>query len=155
MSLAAPILTAHEWLLQLNTLMEVIDQSIRQKNLRKLRLFNLEPLIRTAQFELPAPDVFENAATILSIFYRAQIAKLLLDLQRLINHLPRFFIPYCSSLYLRQNSNLLRLLKTIAVNLKEALQRFLQLNKELKLQDTSTMPVSTNPKKSRSRSRRR
>ncbi len=150
MSLTPPILTTHEWLLQLYTLMEVINQSIQQKNLRKLRLFNLEPLIRTVQFELPAPNIVENAVTVLSIFYRAQITKELLALQRLIKNLPRLFIPYCSSLYLRQNSNLLCLLKTIAANLKEATQRFLQLNKELKPRDIASIPVSANQKKSRS-----
>jgi hypothetical protein len=152
---AAPILTPNEWFLQLNALMGVIDQSVQQKNLRKLRLFNLASLIQTAQYELPEPDIFENAATILSIFYRAQIAKQLLALQRLINNLPRFFIPYCSSLYLRQNRNLLQLLKTISKNLKEAVQRLVQLNKESKSQDTSSISVSAHTKKRKSRAPRR
>lgn len=145
MSATTLILLPHEWFLQLNTLMGIINQSIQQKNFRKLRLFNLEPLIRTAQYTLPAPDIVENAVTILSIFYRAQIAKQLLILQRLIKNLPRFFIPYCSSLYLRQNRNLLKSLEMIVANLKEARQRLLQLT-QLKHRDSLSILASANPK---------
>ncbi|WP_010597327.1 hypothetical protein [Rickettsiella massiliensis] len=46
MSLTPPILTTHEWLLQLYTLMEVINQSIQQKNQITKELLALQRLIK-------------------------------------------------------------------------------------------------------------
>lgn len=155
MSTPASILSPNEWFTQLHTVIEVLEQSIQQKNIRQLRTYPLDTLIRTAQHALLAPCITESASVSLSVVYHAQIAKQLLALQKLINNLPRFFIPYCSSLYLRQKNNQLYLLKKILADLKEALQKLKQLLDKIIPNTDQSATQTKKAKKARSRMSRR